>query len=171
HVLPPDSGGVIIRTVGVDATEETFSRELTTLSNTWKRIKRKTNFMRAPALIHRETSLTRGLIRDVFSAKIDRLTVDSKTLYNEITEYLKGIAPELMERVQLYQDPVPLFDKEEIEPEIRDIYKRRCDLPSGGYILIEPTEALVSIDVNSGRYTGKKDPEKTVLKTNLEAAR
>src|SRR5690606_16746795 len=78
---------------------------------------------------------------------------------------------ELSERVQLYQEPIPLFDKEEIEPEIRDIFKRRCDLPSGGYILIEPTEALVSIDVNSGRYTGKKDPEKTVLKTNLEAAR
>jgi ribonuclease G len=170
-VLPNDSGGVIIRTVGEDATEETFKRELNTLMGTWKRIKRKTHFMRAPALIHRETSLTRGLVRDVFSSKIDRLTVDSKTLYHEIIEYLKGIAPELSERVQLYQDPVPLFDKEEIEPEIRDIFKRRCDLPSGGYILIEPTEALVSIDVNSGRYTGKRDPEKTVLKTNLEAAR
>ncbi len=170
-VLPNDSGGVIIRTVGEDATEETFQRELNTLMGTWKRIKRKTHFMRAPALIHRETSLTRGLVRDVFSSKIDRLTVDSKTLYHEIIEYLKGIAPELSERVQLYQDPVPLFDKEEIEPEIRDIFKRRCDLPSGGYILIEPTEALVSIDVNSGRYTGKRDPEKTVLKTNLEAAR
>ncbi|HLV25713.1 MAG TPA: Rne/Rng family ribonuclease [Gemmatimonadales bacterium] len=170
-VLPNDSGGVIIRTVGEDATEETFKRELNTLIGTWKRVKRKTHFMRAPALIHRETSLTRGLVRDVFSAKIDRLTVDSKTLYHEIMEYLKGIAPELSERVQLYQEPIPLFDKEEIEPEIRDIFKRRCDLPSGGYILIEPTEALVSIDVNSGRYTGKRDPEKTVLKTNLEAAR
>src|SRR5690606_1162855 len=164
-------GGVIIRTVGEDATEETFKRELNTLIGTWKRVKRKTHFMRAPALIHRETSLTRGLVRDVFSAKIDRLTVDSKTLYHEIMEYLKGIAPELSERVQLYQEPIPLFDKEEIEPEIRDIFKRRCDLPSGGYILIEHTEALVSIDVNSGRYTGKRDPEKTVLKTNLEAAR
>src|SRR5690606_30655735 len=157
--------------VGEDATEETFRRELNTLLSTWKRVKRKTHFMRAPALIHRETSLARGLVRDVFSSKVDRLTVDSKSLYNEILEYLKGIAPELSERVGLYQDPVPLFDKEEIEPEIRDIFKRRCDLPSGGYILIEPTEALVSVDVNSGRYTGKKDPEKTVLRTNLEAAR
>ena len=170
-VLPANSGGVIIRTVGEDATEETFRRELNTLISTWKRVKRKTTFMRAPALIHRETSLARGLVRDVFSSKVDRLTVDSKSLYNEILEYLKGIAPELSERVGLYQDPVPLFDKEKIEPEIRDIFKRRCDLPSGGYILIEPTEALVSVDVNSGRYTGKKDPEKTVLRTNLEAAR
>jgi len=170
-VVPPDSGGVIVRTVGEDVTQETFSRELTTLMNQWKRIKRKTQFMRAPALIHREPSLTRGLIRDIFSDKVDSLTVDSKQLYNEIAEYLKGIAPELMERVKLYEEPVPLFDKANIETEIRDLFKRRCDLPSGGYLIIEPTEALVSIDVNSGRYTGKKDPEKTVLRTNMEAAR
>ena len=170
-VVPPDSGGVIERTVGEDVTQDTFSRELTTLMNQWKRIKRKTQFMRAPALIHREPSLTRGLIRDIFSDKVDSLTVDSKQLYNEIAEYLKGIAPELMERVKLYEEPVPLFDKANIETEIRDLFKRRCDLPSGGYLIIEPTEALVSIDVNSGRYTGKKDPEKTVLRTNMEAAR
>jgi ribonuclease G len=127
--------------------------------------------MRAPALVHRETSLTRGLIRDVFSTKVDGLTVDSKAVFHEIVEYLKGVAPELTDRVTLYEEPVPLFDKAEIETEIRDLFKRRCDLPSGGYLIIEPTEALVSIDVNSGRYTGKKDPEKTILKTNLEAAR
>ncbi|HEU4565491.1 MAG TPA: Rne/Rng family ribonuclease [Gemmatimonadaceae bacterium] len=169
--LPKDSGGVIVRTVGEDANEETFRRELQTLTGQWKRIKRKTHFMRAPALVHRETGLTRGLIRDLFSAKVDSLTVDSKQVYNEIVEYLKGIAPELTERVKLYEDAVPLFDEAEIETEIRDIFKRRCDLPSGGYIIIEQTEALVSIDVNSGRYTGKKDPEKTILKTNIEAAR
>jgi ribonuclease G len=171
QVLPADSGGVIVRTVSEDVTQETFSRELTTLINQWKRIKRKTHFMRAPALVHRETSLTRSLIRDIFSTKVDSLTVDSKQLYNEIAEYLKGIAPELTERVRLYEEPVPLFDKAEIETEIRDLFKRRCDLPSGGYLIIEPTEALVSIDVNSGRYTGKKDPEKTILRTNVEAAR
>ncbi len=170
-VLPPNSGGVIVRTVGEDVTQDTFEQELTTLITQWKRIKRKTHFMRAPAQIHRETSLTRSLIRDVFSTKVDSLTIDARPLHTEVTEYLKGIAPELMERVHLYEEPVPLFDKEEIEPEIRDIFKRRCDLPSGGYLIIEPTEALVSIDVNSGRYTGKKDPEKTVLKTNIEAAR
>jgi ribonuclease G len=171
EVKGDSSGGVIVRTVGEDVTQETFSRELQSLRNQWRRIKRKMHFMRAPALIHRETSLTRGLIRDVFSTKVDALTVDSKLVYHEIVEYLKGIAPELIERVKLYEEPVPLFDKAEVETEIRDLFKRRCDLPSGGYLIIEPTEALVSIDVNSGRYTGKKDPEKTVLKTNLEAAR
>ncbi|MCC7000888.1 MAG: Rne/Rng family ribonuclease [Gemmatimonadaceae bacterium] len=171
-VLPKDSGGVIVRTVGEDVTQETFDRELNTLISQWQKINKKTKFVgNPPKLLHRETSLTRGIIRDLFSTKVDRLTVDSKQVYNEIVEYLKGIAPELIDRVQLYEDKIPLFDKEGVETEIRDLFKRRCDLPSGGYLIIEPTEALVSIDVNSGRYTGKKDPEKTVTKTNVEAAR
>ncbi len=154
-VLPKDAGGVIVRTVGgEDVTKETFERELSTLIGQWNRINKKKRFVRAPALIHRETSLTRSLMRDVFSTKVESVTVDSKQVFNEITEYLKGVAPELLDRVTLHEDPVPLFDKAEIEPEIRDLFKRRCDLPSGGYLIIEPTEALVSIDVNSGRYTG-----------------
>lgn len=171
-VLPKDKGGVIVRTVGEDVTQETFTRELQTLIGQWDKINKKQKFVGSPPkLLHRETSLTRGIIRDLFSTKVDRLTVDSKQVYNEIVEYLKGIAPELIDRVQLYEDKVPLFDKEGVETEIRDLFKRRCDLPSGGYLIIEPTEALVSIDVNSGRFTGKKDPEKTVTKTNMEAAR
>jgi ribonuclease G len=170
-VLPENEGGVIIRTVGEDATQETFKRELDTLIGQWKRVKRKTNFVRAPALIHRETNLTRGLIRDLFSEKVEQVTVDSRQVFNEIIEYLKGVAPDLVDRVKLYEDQVPVFDKAGIEPEIRDLFKRRCELPSGGSLIIEPTEALVSIDVNTGRYTGKKDPEKTILKTNVEAAR
>src|SRR5437762_10302377 len=170
-LLPDDSGGIIVRTVGEDVTEDTFEREMNTLMNAWKRIKKKTHFVRAPSLVHRETSLTRGLMRDVFSTKVEQVTVDSRQVFNEIVEYLKGIAPELIDRVKLYEDVVPLFDKANIEHEIRDLFKRRCDLPSGGYLIIEPTEALVSIDVNSGRYTGKRDPEKTILRTNVEAAR
>jgi ribonuclease G len=171
-VLPKDSGGVIVRTVGEDVTQATFTTELNTLISSWQKINKKTKFVgNPPKLLHRETSLTRGIIRDLFSTKVDRLTVDSKQVYNEIVEYLKGIAPELIDRVNLYEDKVSLFDKEGVETEIRDLFKRRCELPSGGYLIIEPTEALVSIDVNSGRFTGKKDPEKTVTKTNVEAAR
>ncbi|MGH7620158.1 MAG: Rne/Rng family ribonuclease [Gemmatimonadaceae bacterium] len=171
EVLPKDAGGVIVRTVGEDVTKETLERELTTLISQWKRIKKKTHFVRAPAQVHRETSVTRGLMRDVFSTKVEQVTVDSKQVHNEILEYLKGIAPELIDRIKLYEEPVPLFDKANIEQELRDLFKRRCDLPSGCYLIIEPTEALVSVDINSGRYTGKKDPEKTILRTNLEAAR
>ncbi len=171
--LPPGVGGVIVRTVSEDASAETFGRELNSLVNLWKRLQRKTRFMRAPAMIHQETNLTRGLVRDLFSDKVDRFVVDSRALQGEVLEYLGQVAPELAERVHLHDDVQPLFDKFGIEPEIRDLFKRRCDLPSGGYLIIEPTEALVSIDVNSGRYVGRKekDPEKTVLKTNIEAAR
>src|SRR3954469_6247638 len=170
NILPEKSGGVIVRTVSEDVTPEMLQRELNSLMSQWKKIKRKTHFQKAPSLVNRESGLTRGLVRDLFSDKVDSLTVDSKQVYNEIAAYLKDIAPDLIARVKLHEAQVPLFDTAEIEEEIRDIFKRRCDLPSGGYLIIEPTEALVSIDVNSGRYTGKKDPEKTVLRTNMEAA-
>ncbi|MFI5207871.1 MAG: ribonuclease E/G [Gemmatimonadales bacterium] len=170
-ILPKDSGGVIVRTVGEEVTQDTFKRELESLLKLWKKITKKQTFVRAPALIQRETSLTRGIIRDLFSAKVDHLAVDSKELHHEIMAYLDQVGPELKERVELYEGSVPLFDKYEIESEIRDLFKRRVDLASGGYLIIEHTEALVSVDVNTGRYTGKKDPEKTILRTNVDAAR
>jgi ribonuclease G len=171
-LLPKDAGGVIVRTVAEGVTEEHFRREIDSLLALWKKINRKKTFVRrAPALLQRETSLTRGIIRDLFSAKVDALYVDMKELYNEIEQYLQQIDPELMSRVHLYTDATPLFDKFDIESEIRDLFKARVELPTGGSLVIQPTEALISIDVNTGRYTGKKDPEKTILRTNLEAAR
>jgi ribonuclease G len=169
--LPKDAGGMIVRTVAEGVTDDHFRREVEGLLNLWRKINRKKTFVRAPALVQRETSLTRGIIRDLFSAKVDALHVDSKELFNEIEQYLSQVDPELQSRVALYTESVPLFDKFDIENEIRDLFKARCDLPTGGYIIIQPTEALISIDVNTGRYTGKKDPEKTILKTNLDAAR
>ena len=169
-ILPEKAGGVIVRTVSEDVTPEALKRDLDTLMAQWKKIKRKSQFSRAPSRIHRETGLTSGLVRDLFSTKVDSLTIDSKPVFTEVTEYLKTVAPELIDRVKLYEERIPLFDTAGVEAEIRETFKRRCELPSGGYIIIEPTEALVSIDVNSGRYTGKKDPEKTVLRTNIEAA-
>jgi ribonuclease G len=172
NLLPKDAGGVIVRTVAEGVTQEHFRREIDSLLALWKKINRKKTFVRrAPALLQRETTLTRGIIRDLFSAKVDALHVDMKELYNEIEQYLQQIDPELMSRVHLYTEPTPLFDKFDIESEIRDLFKARVELPTGGSIIIQPTEALVSIDVNTGRYTGKKDPEKTILRTNVEAAR
>ncbi len=171
-LLPKDAGGVIVRTVAEGVTEEHFRREIDSLLALWRKINRKKTFVRrAPALLQRETSLTRGIIRDLFSSKVDALYVDSRELYNEIEQYLGQIDPELISRVHLYAEPTPLFDKFDIESEIRDLFKARVELPTGGSLIIQPTEALVSIDVNTGRYTGKKDPEKTILRTNLEAAR
>jgi ribonuclease G len=169
--IVPDGIGIIIRTVGEELTREVFEREFRTLHDTWKKIQKRSKSARPPALIHREAKLTSGIIRDVFTAKVDALTIEGKEVYNEVKQYLDGVDPTLMDRVHLYVDPVPLFDKFGIEDAIREAFQRRVDLPSGGYIIIEPTEALVSIDVNTGRYTGKKDPEKTILKTNVDAAR
>ncbi len=170
-LVPKNSGGWIIRTVAEDLTEQSCKREIDHLHSLWKKIKRKAASARAPALLQRETSLIRGITRDLFSDKVDSLLVDSKLLHNEITQYLKPIDPELTRRVQLYGGESSLFDEYDIETEIRSLFTSRVDLPSGGYIIIQPTEALTSIDVNTGRYTGKKDPESTILRTNLDSAR
>jgi ribonuclease G len=171
EVLPEKSGGVIVRTVSEDLTRETFERELKSLMSTWQQIQKKARRARAPAPVHREAKLTAGIIRDLFSQKVDSLTVDSKNVFDEIVAYLEQVDPTLVQRVHLYSDAKPLFDAYDLEREIRDAFQRRVNLASGGYIIVEPTEALVSIDVNTGRYTGKKDPEKTILKTNVDAAK
>jgi len=172
RLLPQDAGGLIVRTVAEGVTEDNFKREIDALLNQWKKIKRKQLYTRkAPALLQREASLTRSLIRDVFSDKVDALYVDVKDIHQEILQYLDDVDPELKSRVHFYQAPMPLFDKFDLETEIKNLFKQRVDLPAGGSLVIQPTEALVSIDVNTGRYTGKKDPEKTILRTNLDAAR
>ncbi|HET9384762.1 MAG TPA: Rne/Rng family ribonuclease [Gemmatimonadales bacterium] len=170
-LVPKDEGGWIIRTVADDLTEASCKREIDHLLGLWKKITRKASSGRAPALVQRETSLTRGIVRDLLSDKVDLLLVDSKLLYNEIEQYLKQIDPDLLPKVKLYQAETPLFDEYDIETEIRNLFKQRVDMPTGGYLIIQPTEALISIDVNTGRYTGKRDPESTILRTNLEAAR
>ncbi len=170
-LVPKDSGGWIIRTVAEDLTEQSCKREIDHLYGLWKKIKRKSGSVRPPALLQRETSLTRGIIRDLFSDKVDSLLVDSKVLHNEIVQYLKQIDPDLLPRVKPYSAETPLFDEYDVEAEIRSLFKPRVELPTGGYLIIQPTEALTAIDVNTGRYTGKKDPESTILKTNVEAAR
>ena len=170
-LVPADQGGWIIRTVADDLTEASCKREIDHLLGLWKKIKRKASSGRAPQLVQRETSLTRGIVRDLLSDKVDLLLVDSKLLYNEIEQYLKQIDPELLPKVKLHRDEAPMFDAYDIEAEIRNLFKQRVDLPTGGYLIIQPTEALISIDVNTGRYTGKRDPESTILRTNIEAAR
>jgi ribonuclease G len=171
EILPAKAGGLIVRTVGEELTSETFERELKSLMGTWKSIQKKAARSRAPAPVHREAKLTAGIIRDLFSQKVDSLVVDTQSVYDEVRAYMEQVDPSLLERLKLYQDSKPLFDAYDLESEIRDAFQRRVNLPSGGYIIVEPTEALVSIDVNTGRYTGKRDPEKTILKTNIDAAR
>lgn len=170
-VVPPNSGGVIVRTVGEELNEKTFRKEFDRLHDAWKAIEAESKNVEAPACLHREAKLISGVIRDLFNDRFDRLTIDNREIYQEITEYLKTVDPDLMGRVKHYHGSIPLFDKFGVDEELHKAFQRRVDLRSGGHIIIEPTEALVSIDVNTGRYTGKKDPEATILKVNLDAAR
>ena len=174
EILPRDSGGIIIRTVGEDFTRESFEREFHNLRDTWLEIQRKAEEAKgaeSPVQLHSDAKLVSGVIRDLFSGKFERLIVDSEAVYGEIRQYLKLVDPDLVKKVQLFKEDQPLFDAFGVEEQVQEAFQRKVDLPSGGHIVVEPTEALVSIDVNTGRFTGKKDPEETILKTNLDAAR
>ncbi|MEX0935747.1 MAG: Rne/Rng family ribonuclease, partial [Gemmatimonadota bacterium] len=173
EIRPEDAGGLIIRTVGEELSREKFEAEFNRLHSRWEKIKRRAESSKAPARIHGEAKLISGVIRDLFSDKLDALIVDNRQVHNEILQYVQNVDPDLQSRIQLYQDSTPLFDRYDIEEEIGEAFQRKVGLQSGGYIIVEPTEALVSIDVNTGRFTGKgkKDPEETILRTNLDAAR
>src|SRR5690606_25741066 len=108
-ILPEKAGGVIVRTVGEELTKETFERELKSLLGTWKQIQRRASRGRAPSPIHREAKLTKGIIRDLFSGKVDSLTIDSAAVYDEVRQYLDQVDPSLIERVKLFDEPVSLF--------------------------------------------------------------
>lgn len=172
-ILPKNSGGIIVRTVGEEVTAERLEREFKSLHARWKKIQNRANGQKAPAAVHREAKLISGVIRDLFSDKFEGLRVDSKAAYDEIVDYVKSVDPDLLDRVHLHEGPTSLFDEYGIEEEIQKAFRRTVPLKSGGTIVVEPTEALVTIDVNTGRFTGKgkKDPEETILRTNLEAAR
>ena len=170
EVLKGDSGSVIIRTVGEELTKKTFQRELKSLRKSWEKAGRRAQGMKAPALVYEDARMTSSTIRDLFNDRVDSLTVDSVDLHHEIKSYLGQVDPDLLDRVTLYNGQKPLFDELNIEEEIRRAFRRKVDLPSGGHVIIEQTEALVSIDVNTGRYTGRKDPSETIFRTNMDAA-
>ena len=170
-IVPEGTGGVIVRTVGEEVTEETLRKEFKRLHSNWKKIQRRSTSGRAPLLAHEEMKLVGGIIRDLFSDKFDSIKIDDKAIINEVKQYVRNVDPDLEERVHFHEGATALFDEYKIEDEIQKAFQRKVELPSGGYIIIEPTEALVSIDVNTGRYTGRKDPENTILRTNLDAAR
>ncbi|MBN3038671.1 MAG: Rne/Rng family ribonuclease [Candidatus Omnitrophica bacterium] len=168
--LPPNMG-MIVRTAGCGANKREFLQDLRYLMGLWRKIRNTFNRKTAPSLAHEEYDLVLRVIRDSFTAQANRLLVDSKQEYKRIMHFLNIVAPSLKNRVHYYTQDVPLFEKKGVEDEIAKIHDRKVNLKSGGYITIDPTEALVAIDVNSGRFTRKKDPEETATMVNLEAAR
>ncbi len=172
-MLPENAGGVIVRTVSEEVTQQVLKREFDRLHERWQKIQNRARSQKPPAAVHQDAKLISGVIRDLFSDKFEALRIDSKAIYNEVVEYVKTVDPDLLDRVHLHDGSVPLFDEHDIEEEIQQAFQSKVSLKSGGHVVIEPTEALVSIDVNTGKFTGKgkKDPEETILRTNLDAAR
>lgn len=167
--LPKDLG-FIVRTAAQGASEKDFFRESRYLINLWNNIKAKTRKSRTPALIHSEYDLILRVTRDVFTSDVENVEVDSRDEFRKMNRFLNILAPHLRERVKLHQDKVPLFEKFEIEKQIEKIYDRVVQLKSGGYLIFEQTESLLAIDVNSGKFVGKKNLEDTAYRTNIEAA-
>jgi ribonuclease G len=168
--LKPNHAGLICRTAAEGRSRKEAEADVKYLVDLWKQIEESAANSEAPALVHREMEMTTGLIRDLFTEDIDRLVIDNKEAYRQILSYLKAFSPELKGRIKLYKGDGPIFDEYGIETEIEKSLERKVWLKKGGYIVIDHTEALVAIDVNTGRFTGKKSQEETILKTNLEAA-
>jgi ribonuclease G len=169
--IRPQGGGFIVRTAGEQRDEDEFRADLKYLTELWDQIRRRAEKASAPTAVHHDLDLILRTIRDAFSAEFKSVWVDSVDEYQRIVEFLDQIQPQLVPRVRLYRPDEPIFDEFGIEPEIAKALKSKVWLKSGGYIVINQTEALVAIDVNTGKYVGRKNLEETVFKTNLEAAR
>lgn len=164
-------GGIIVRTAAEGVELDALARDLRFLQKIWGRIEHQVKTTKAPALVYAEADLAVRSVRDVPRQDFGTVVVDDAAAQRRIVNYLRAVAPELTEQVEFYQGAVPLFEKYGLEPQMRKALARRVDLPSGGYIVIDHTEAMTVIDVNTGRYVGRRHLEETTVKTNVEACR
>lgn len=171
ELRPPSDVGLIVRTAALGASHRQLSRDLRFLISVWKRIKVRSVRSSAPVLIHEEYNLPLRTVRDSLTEEVAKIVVDSKTEYVKVIRFLAQTEPHLRSRVEWYRQEISLFEKRGIEREIEKIYNRKVELPSGGTAVIEPTESLVAIDVNSGKFTGRRNLEETAFITNMEAAK
>lgn len=166
---PPDMG-LIVRTAGLGRSIEELQWDLDYLLQLWSAIKEAADSSPAPFLIYQESNVIIRTIRDYLRQDIGEVLIDTVDAYEEALNFISQVIPQYKNKVKLYQDPVPLFNRYQIESQIETAFQREVRLPSGGSIVIDPTEALVSIDINSARATRGSDIEETALQTNLEAA-
>ncbi|NQS98854.1 MAG: Rne/Rng family ribonuclease [candidate division Zixibacteria bacterium] len=169
--IKPEGFGVIVRTVAETKSGEDLKNDMNSQLSQWRRLEKKIANAQAKTLIFKDMSMASSVIRDLFTSDISSLVVDSKQLFRQINKYLSEVAVHLLEKVSLYSGGKPIFDHYDIESEIEKSLARKVWLEGGGYIIIEQTEALVTIDVNSGRFMGKQAHEDNSLKVNLRAAR
>ncbi|HLP17565.1 MAG TPA: Rne/Rng family ribonuclease [Bacteroidota bacterium] len=169
-ILPP-TFGVIVRTNAENQDEKLFLQDLEQLLATWREIEKTVKAEQAPALLYKDMATTSSVIRDLFSEDVARVVVDNKKLFKEIKAYVNVFSPVMADKIEFYGKREPLFDAAGIEKEIATTLARKVWLKSGGYIIIDHTEAMMVVDVNSGRYAAKQEQELNSLRTNLEAAR
>lgn len=167
----PENCGLIIRTAAKEQEESSLESDLRYLVNTWNKIQSSAKNVKPPSLLYKDLSTTTSVMRDLFTANVSNVFIDSKNLYKEIKEYMHLVQPELLEKINYYKSRQPIFDAFKIEEQIKTLMGRKVPIPSGGHIVIDHTEAMTVIDVNSGRYAAKKEQELNSLKTDLEAAR
>jgi ribonuclease G len=171
QAILPEGFGVIIRTVAEGKDDSSLTNDLKDLIDTWREIEKSVKTEQAPCLLYKDMSTTSSVIRDLFSNDVSRVVIDSRKLHKEIRAYIKYTSAQLLDKIELHKDRRPIFDVYGIEKEIETTLARKVWLKSGGYLIIDPTEAMVVIDVNSGRYAAKKEQEQNSLRTDLEAAR
>jgi ribonuclease G len=169
--IKPPYCGFIVRTVAEGAEREKLQSESDFVVKLWQSIQRRSENAPVPSLIYQELDITLRAVRDLFTKEVDRLVIDSEAEYRKILNFTETFMPSLQNEVELYEGDEPIFDSYGIEMEIQRALSKKIWLKSGGYIVIESTEALTAIDVNTGRYVGKRNLEETILKTNLEAVK
>lgn len=166
---PPKGMGFIIRTAGIDRSKKELASDLNYLLRLWESILEKGKELPAPSLVYQEQDLVMRTIRDYFTLDVTEILIDDPDVYKKTRVFFKTVMPRYERKVKLHKEKRPIFSRFNLEEQIKTIYERRVKLKSGGSIIIDPTEALVSIDVNSGKKKGERDIEDTAIKTNLEA--
>ncbi len=170
EITIPKEMGLIVRTAGSNKSKNDINYDLQSLIKSWETIKENAMNSIAPKLIHQESDIIKRTLRDIYDDETQNIIVDGNEGYQKAKNFMKILMPSHVKKIKKYRDKVPLFIKENIENKLNDIYDTQVKLSSGGYLVINPTEALVSIDVNSGRSIKQKNVESTALDTNLEAA-
>ena len=168
--VPRDGGGLIVRTAGAGRPAQAFEADAARLVDTWRGIRGRASAAGAPAVLHADVDLPLRLLRDAPSAGVERIVFDDAGAYERARAFLDPLDGSLASKVRMHLGATPLFEAEGVEAEIERALRPKVWLRSGGTLVIQPTEALVSVDVNTGKYVGNKRPEETILRTNLEAA-
>ncbi|RPI77245.1 MAG: Rne/Rng family ribonuclease [Desulfobacteraceae bacterium] len=171
HDIRPDNAGFIVRTVSEGTDKEKFRSEMDFLLKLWDNIQDRMAKNPSPGLLHKDLNISLRSVRDLFTREVDHLIIDSKEEYDHVMQFIETFTPSLKHSIRLYDGVYPIFDTYGIEMEISRALEKKIWLKSGGYIIIELTEALTAIDVNTGSYVGTRNLEETILKTNLEAVK